>query len=107
MTDEIEEARKQLGIDGYVSGPDGFLEPLPLAEAVRILQAQRSAEADWADECQRDRRVSDDLIRRADALLFDLLGRLAINGVDLPATASADLEQWIVDSREAINRSLE
>jgi len=107
MNDEIEEARKQLGLDGYVSEPDGFLVPLSLAEAIRILQAQRSAEADWADECQRDRREADDLLRRADILLFDLLGRLAINGIDMPIDQALALEQWIVDSREAINRSLE
>lgn len=101
MNDEIEEARKQLGIDGYVSGPDGFLVPLSLAEAVRILQAQRGAEADWADECQRDRRVSDDLLRRADLIINDLL-------LLLPADTETaeDIEQWIVDSREAISRSL-
>lgn len=101
MTNEIEEARKQLGGDGYVSGPDGFLVPLSLAEAVRILQAQRSAEADWADECQRDRRVSDDLIRRADLIINDLLLLLPVD-----TETAEDIEQWIVDSREAVNRSL-
>ena len=102
MNDEVEEARRQLGIDGYVSEPDGFLVPLSLAEAIRILQAQRSAEADWADECQRDRREADDLLRRADLIIHDLLLLLPRD-----TETAEDIVGWIVDSREAINRSLE
>lgn len=104
---ELAAVRRQLGDDVFVSTPEGVRTTLALDEAVRILQVERSAEADRADECQRDRRESDDLLRRANSLLLDLLGRLSINGINLPTDASAAMEQWTTDSREAINRSLE
>lgn len=48
--------------------------------------------------------ASDDLLRRADLIIHDLLlmCRSKALNVDLP-----DIDQWIDDSREAINRSIE
>lgn len=82
-----------------------------IAENVRLgaelAAVRRQLGDDHADDCHKDRRKSDELVCRANILLFDLLGRLAVSGSELPAAISADIEQWAADSREAINRSLE
>lgn len=54
-------------------------------------------------EVAEELAASDDLVRRADLIICDLLlmCRSKALNVDLP-----DIDQWIDDSREAINRSL-